>query len=63
MGGVLSCLIFSYSQNPTGYEFEQDYSFCGEERANSRSLLLRWETQVASGLMKRAIKNKIVQPF
>lgn len=25
MGGVLKLLIFSYSRNPTGYEFEQDY--------------------------------------
>lgn len=24
MGGVLKRLIFSYLQNPTGYEFEQD---------------------------------------
>lgn len=46
MGGVLSCLISSYSQNPTGYEFEQDYSFCGEERANSWSLLLHWRRRL-----------------
>lgn len=37
MGGVLKLLIFSYTQNPTGYEYEQDYWFGGggAERANS----------------------------
>lgn len=32
MGGVLKLLIFSYLQNPTGYEYEQDYWFGGGQK-------------------------------
>lgn len=38
MGGVLQRLIFSYSQNPTGYEFEQDYSFWGGRKSQQLDL-------------------------
>lgn len=53
MGGVLKLLIFSYSQNPTGYEYEQDYWLGGGRK--SKQL---FEARIACGLMRRAIKIK-----
>lgn len=63
MGGVLKLLIFSYSQNPTGYEYEQDYWFGGGRKSKQLESAAPFEVLIVSGLMKRAIKKmKIVQP-
>lgn len=58
MGGVLKLLIFSYSQNPTGYEHEQDYWSGGGRKSKQLESAAPFEARIASGLTKRAIKIK-----
>lgn len=57
MGGVLKRLIFSYSQNPVGYEFEQDYLFLEGRKSKQLEPKALFEMQIVSGLMRRAIKK------
>lgn len=47
MGGVLKLLIFSYSQNPTGYEYERDYCFGGGRKSKQLLLCLRRGSRAA----------------